>query len=84
MPKIFLRETICAIFRKNSCSESVHAKRRGRVESLKIFRGKFLSQSADNFSYRKLSALCFEKFPVAKAFMDQKVGRVSKFSVENF
>ena len=52
--------------------------------SIMIFSRNFFVSQCRKFSYRKHSALCFEKFPVAKAFMDQKVGRVSIFSVENF
>ena len=46
----------------------------------------FLSQSTETFrrGTRNPSVLCFRNFLVAKKFMDERVGEVSKFSVEFF
>ncbi len=49
-----------------------------------IFRRKFFVSQYRNISWRNPSVVCFGTFPVANKFMDERVGRVSKFSVEIF
>ena len=43
----------------------------------------FVSQCR-NFSWVNPSVLCFREFPVAKNFIDKRVGGVSRFPAENF
>ena len=44
----------------------------------------FLFQSAEKFCRGNLSALCFQKFPVAKKFMEKRGGVGQDFPPENF
>ena len=48
---------------------------------VKIFCRKFFVSQYQNNSLRNPSALCFRKILVAKKFMDEREGEVSKFSV---
>ena len=48
------------------------------------FSSKFFVSQHRNTSWRISSMLCFEKFPVAKKFLDKREGEVSRFSFEKF
>ena len=80
VPKIFVEEPFCAVFQKISGVEKFMDKR--GVGSIKIFRRKFLSHSAEIFR-RGILYSCII-FGYRKSLDKRGGGGVSRFSVENF
>ena len=78
MPKIFVGEP--SRLSLISGIEKIH----GSEGHVTILRLSFFVSQCRKISYRNPSVLCFRKSLVAKKFMDNKKGGVTKFSVENF
>ena len=84
VPKNFVGEPFC-VSKNFWCRKKLWIRRWEEEEgSITIFCRKIFVSQCRKLSYGNLSVLCFRNFPVAKKFIDETEGEVSRFSFKNY